>query len=383
MDKDLLKKWSAFNPVIINFGRGVRVDLKRELIGRQGIIVTSPRGKKQLKNDPVLGKIFVNNKQWLWIDDIQSNPEIVTLEKSILKFNNFTPEVVLAFGGGSVIDSAKVIAISMASKIYDIKKLLLDPDATNKRTIPLYAIPTTSGTGSETTPFATVWDHKDHRKYSLAGPAVYPYSAFVDSELTDGLPDLITVSTGLDAINQAAESIWNKNMTTLTEATAGRALKLGLTALHSLIKDPKDNNSRDDMAEASLLAGMAISQTHTSLCHSISYPLTTHFGIPHGLACAFTMPAVLRLNLSADDGRFIRLACLLNDNPKSTQYDLIKKFDALNKELCVSSHIKNFVGNIDQLLDLSIEMQTPGRSDNNLVSVDDSDIRNILKSSWG
>jgi hypothetical protein len=73
----------------------------------------------------------------------------------------------------------------------------------------------------------------------------------------------------------------------------------------------------------------------------------------------------------------------LNDNPKSTQYDLIKKFDALNKELCVSSHIKNFVGNIDQLLDLSIEMQTPGRSDNNLVSVDDSDIRNILKSSWG
>ena len=63
MDKDLLKKWSAFNPVIINFGRGVRVDLKRELIGRQGIVVTSPRGKKQLKNDPVLGKIFVNNKQ--------------------------------------------------------------------------------------------------------------------------------------------------------------------------------------------------------------------------------------------------------------------------------------------------------------------------------
>ena len=146
----------------------------------------------------------------------------------------------------------------------------------------------------------------------MAGPAVYPHTALVDSELSDNVPYEITLNTGLDAINQAAESIWNRNMTPMSEMLAHKALEKGMVALQGLQNDLKNPNLRDTMAEVSLIAGLAISQTRTSLCHAISYPLTAHFGIPHGLACAFTMPAVLRHNLTADDGRFQRLAKVLS-----------------------------------------------------------------------
>jgi alcohol dehydrogenase len=236
-------------------------------------------------------------------------------------------------------------------------------------------VPTTAGTGSEVTPYSTVWDYGSRKKYSLSGPAVYAYAAVVDPALTDELPKEVTLTTGLDAINQALESVWNRNATSLTISIAARALQLGLQSLPSLQMDGGNSVDRDNMAECSLLAGLAISQTRTALCHSISYPLTSHFNVPHGLACAFTMPPVFRLNRSFDDTRFKQLACCMGCQDID---ELDESVDRLVKELKVVERVRGFIPSMEKLRDLSSEMYTPGRADNNLAPVDENVITRIL-----
>jgi len=162
---------------------------------------------------------------------------------------------------------------------------------------------------------------------------------------------------------------------------ATRALQLGLQALPKIIEENGGPSERTRMAECSLLAGLAISQTRTALCHSISYPLTAHFGVPHGLACAFTMPAVLKLNLSVDDGRFESLAKCLKGRDASAK-DLLNIFNLLIDRLNVCSLVKKHVGEMADIISVSHEMFTQGRADNNLADASPEIIRNILTESW-
>jgi alcohol dehydrogenase len=202
--------------------------------------------------------------------------------------------------------------------------------------------------------------------------------AFVDADLTDSVPVYTTISTGLDAINQAAESIWNKNANSITLGYAIRALQLGFMALPKLARGVGEKADRDQMAEASVLAGLAISHTRTALCHSMSYPITAHFGVPHGLACAFTMPEVLKHNLSADDGRFRLLSEALVGS--SDVVKLVECFENLNFDLKVSEKVKEKVKSLDDLLKLESEMHTPERAGNNLRPV--RSVASIIKASW-
>ena len=179
------------------------------------------------------------------------------------------------------------------------------------------AIPTTSGTGAEVTPFATVWDHTNHKKHSLAGPHMYPRSALLDPSLTLSLPSEETLHTGLDATSHALESLWNHNRTPVSSVFAMRALSLIVDVLPSALEAPGDINHRSSMQEASLLAGLAISQTRTATAHAVSYPLTSHFDVPHGLACSFTLPVLLAANLpdlaseGLDEGVLLEVLTLL------------------------------------------------------------------------
>ena len=155
-----------------------------------------------------------------------------------------------------------------------------------------------------------------------------------------------------------------------------------MEALPTLLHDLENLNLRDIMAEVSLLAGLAISQTRTSLCHSISYPLTAHFGVPHGLACAFTMPAVLRHNLSANDGRFRRLAKLLCLEESESKEELLHLFDRLNQQLQVAKRVRAIVGSLEALIALREDMFTPGRANNVLANVNNEVLQSILIQAW-
>jgi phosphonate metabolism-associated iron-containing alcohol dehydrogenase len=377
--------WGFFNPLKINFGRGCRARLIYEFKGRRCLVVSSPRGRHQLESDMVLSAAINNADNCIWVDEIKPNPSLSCLQKYIDDLKGKSINCILALGGGSSIDSGKILAFGLSPLVdsTDIHNLIgLARNLPYGSSLPLYALPTTAGTGSEVTPFATIWDYAERKKLSLSGNPIYPYAAYIDPELMDTLPLDSTMYSGLDAINQAAESIWSKVMTPITEALSHRSLVLGFNALPELLENPRNFDMRDAMAEASLMAGLSISQTRTSLCHAISYPLTAHFGIPHGLACAFTMPAVLKRNIKeSNDGRFKRLAMELISEKADTS-DLLKKFDQFNIQLKIASQIRQSIGSLEALFELSDQMFSPGRSDNTLIKVDEKMIREILRESW-
>lgn len=372
--------WRFHNPVELNVGRGCRERLVERVSDSRILVVTTPRGRQQLEADSILSG-FLEQNLITWTDTVSENPGLAYLQHEIVRLVASDFDAVVAFGGGSSMDAAKVINVATAPECRGVPlKQLIDEPAVHRQAkpTPLHTVSTTSGTGSEVTPFATVWDYDAKKKLSLAGPAVWPTAAYVDAALTDTVPTDATISTGLDAINQAFESTWNRSANPITLGYATRALQLGMPALLKLASGSGTPSDRNDMAEASLLAGLAISHTRTALCHSISYPLTMHFDVPHGLACAFTMPAVLRANLAADDGRFSNLAAALTGD--SAHFGLVAWVDRLNAELAVAERVRNLVPSLDVLLALQGEMWTPGRADNNLVQIDSLD--EVLRGAW-
>lgn len=373
--------WMFHNPVRIRFGRGCRSWLADELTGCRLLVVTTQRGRQQLVTDVLLARL-IETSDVIWIDRVRENPGVNDLQKEIDSLKGERFDAALAFGGGSSIDAAKVLVAALAPECEALRltEMLADVELLGTVTQkPLYAVPTTSGTGSEVTPFATVWDYEYRKKMSLASANIFPYAACVDPELTDTVPLEVTLSTGLDAINQAAESIWNRNATDLTICYANRALHLGLSSLPRIVRGDGGAIVRDALAECSLLAGLAISHTRTALCHSMSYPITAHFGVPHGLACAFTMVSVLRHNLKADDGRFLRLAASLTG--REDVGALERLFESLVSDARVKERVLARVGRQEALLALAPEMLTPGRADNNLAPVTPKDIERILMDS--
>ena len=235
------------------------------------------------------------------IDTIAENPTVQRLAAldPVLEQWRGSGIAVVAIGGGSVLDSAKAVAAALASglQMRAVCELAragepLPPDAVLP---PLFCVPTTAGTGSEVTRTATLWD-ANGCKYSLSDDRLYPRAAILDPELTVTQPDAITLSSGIDALSHAMESIWNTHHNPISDAFARDAIARIWNAL-PLALAGTDLPARAELQTAALLAGMAISATRTALAHSISYPLTGRFGLRHGLACGFTLPHVAAFTL--------------------------------------------------------------------------------------
>ncbi len=206
-------------------------------------------------------------------------------------------EAVIAVGGGSVIDVAKGAAYCCrhGHRPFGI------PAMSSGGPLSMIAVPTTAGTGAEVTPFATFWDLSSKQKLSLDHPSMFPEDALVDPELTASMPPELTAATGMDALTQACEAYWNVNAGPTSDGHALRAVKLLADGLVRAVRDGQDRSARSDVALGSLSAGLAFSNTRTTACHSLSYPMTIHWGVPHGRAVGITLPEVLALNAAAMD----------------------------------------------------------------------------------
>lgn len=372
------KPWSFHNPTQVHFGAGCRSALAPCVQGRKALVVTTRRGRQQFMADPVLGKLDAGLE---WVDSVTPNPGLAETQAEIDRLASQHFDCVIAFGGGSAMDAAKALAAALAPGLArrDLAALIADPAA--RLTLPLlpvHAVTTTSGTGAEVTPFATIWDHAAKKKLSLASPRLFPQTAIVDPELTCGLPRDATFSTGLDALNQALESVWNRNRSPVTALMAGRAVGLALAALPRLHASLDDHGARAWIAEASLLAGLCISQTRTAICHSISYPLTAHFGVPHGYACAYTMGAVARLCLRGAPEGLNEIAPLAGHANAEALVDALQS--VLNL-LDLRASVRAQLGDDDAVLALRGEMFTPGRSDNFVLPVTHELLADVLADS--
>lgn len=310
------------------------------------------------------------------LDWVTPNPALKDLEDNFHQLREQQLDYVVALGGGSVIDTAKAYSLLPSLKdAYAIRRHLEEKESLllDKR-IPLVAIPTTSGTGSEVTPFATLWDMERRKKYSLTSPYLFPEQAILDPYLTLDLPGDITLSSGLDALSHALESVWNHNANPLTRLYSFQATRLLLQNLHLVCYTP-DLTSRTRMMEASLFAGLAISGTRTALAHSISYPITAHFGLPHGLACSFTLPQVMKYNQEADTGELLDLANFLGF---STLDALVQEIERVFTLLGLSDELKKYLPSLEAIISLSSQMITPGRMENNIREAGVQDIEKIL-----
>ncbi len=214
--------------------------------------------------------------------DFSSNPRIEDIERGIALVQKERPDIIVAVGGGSVMDMAKIINV-----------LAVQKEPITMRGMPLVAIPTTAGTGSEVTQFAAFYI--DKTKHSLDHPYVRPDYAIVDPMLAYTLPPRITASTGMDALSQAIESYWNIYATDESKKYAREAIVLAHNHLKDAVQNPS-SKSREAMARAAYLAGKAINITRTTACHAVSYPMTAHFGIPHGHAVALTLGSMFEYN---------------------------------------------------------------------------------------
>jgi alcohol dehydrogenase len=370
---------NKFNKTKIIFGNNTRSNLAKLIKKKNVLIVCSKRAKKEIIIDEKLN--FIKNNKVFWIEDVQPNPTLDYLEKKNKLFKKRKFDYIVAIGGGSVIDSAKVLSLLFSfQRKKTIKTIIEDIDnlKINNR-YKIIALPTTSGTGSEVTPYATVWDKKNKKKLSVSHKSLLPTLAIVDPMLTYGLPKQLTINTGLDALNQAFESIWNKNANKLTVVYAYKSIKLSLSALAKINKNINDKKSRSELARASLYAGICISQTRTSICHSISYPLTAYFGIPHGLACAFTMCAVINYVNKKNINFFDKLANNLKLNSGKIPEIKIKK---LFYNLKIKEKNKYYIKSKKKLFSLKRYMQTSGRSDNFIYPVNENFLDLILKKSY-
>ena len=231
-------------------------------------------------------------------NDIEPTPTIEGIKKALNLFRKGNYDLIIAMGGGSVLDIGKSVSIFSTNKgkieDYILKKLKI-----NRKGTPLILIPTTTGTGSEATHFAVVFI--DKTKYSLADPNyIYANYVIVDPELTYTLPKRVTAYTGMDALSQGIESYWNINSTDVSKKFAKKAIELVINNLLKAVNNPNEE-SRYNMALAANYAGKAINITKTTACHAISYPITSYFNVPHGHAVALTLPSMIVFNSEVNE----------------------------------------------------------------------------------
>tara|TARA_Y100000310_G_scaffold239808_1_gene243541 strand:+ start:3868 stop:5004 length:1137 start_codon:yes stop_codon:yes gene_type:complete len=276
------------------FANGAIVNLKKILLDCEPKNIFLVTGKKSYENSGAKESIEILLKDVgvVRFSDFETNPQFSDIQRGVDYFREGNYDLVIAVGGGSVIDVAKSINILSANP-KDLFSYIEKKEKIRIRGKPLIAIPTTSGSGSEATHFSVVY--RDKIKYSLADPIILPDYAIVDPDLTMSMSKDLTASTGMDALSQAIESFWNINSTEESKEYSKKAIEFIMSNLEKAVNDPSEK-SREAMAKASNLAGKAINITQTTASHAVSYPITSYFNIPHGHAAGLTIPQMMVYN---------------------------------------------------------------------------------------
>tara|TARA_B100000780_G_scaffold222692_1_gene161790 strand:- start:141 stop:1274 length:1134 start_codon:yes stop_codon:yes gene_type:complete len=256
------------------------------------------------------------------------NPKLEEVIKGINIFKEFKPDIVVCIGGGSVIDIAKLIN-ALGSQNNDDYVKIIKENKLKTNGLPLIAIPTTSGTGSESTHFAVVYI--DGVKFSLSHASILPTVAIVDPELSFNTSSYLAACTGMDALSQAVESYWSNGATKESLIYASEAISLINKSFVKSIK-LKDLDAICDMSKASNLAGQAINISKTTAPHAISYGITATFSIPHGHAVALTLGRFFEIN-SDSQNKFSRETSNIKDHLLKMN-NLFKLFNASSGKEC-------------------------------------------------
>lgn len=326
---------------------------------------------------PVFSKLIEDHRNFKICPRVfkESNPTVEQLFDIYQETKQFRPSAVVAVGGGSIMDVGKSLCCLYGSEIADVdglREMIREKNYTAPKARWI-GIPTTAGTGSEATCWATIWDPSQDAKRSVENQENYAYAALVDPELAEGMPLRLAVSSALDAVAHAVESYWAKGTNCVSKALALNAVQVIMRHLEELLSGQE--GAHDAMAQGSMLAGLAFSNTKTTACHSISYPLTMHYNIPHGTAVSMLLGPVFRMNAEAIEDR----GALLQALGVSGAEELKERIDSILRRSGQPCSLHAWgVGREDlpHLAELGI---TKGRADNNPVEVTAENILSVLE----
>jgi alcohol dehydrogenase class IV len=313
-----------------------------EVLGKFGLsrplVVTDPFMVKSRHVQNCLDPLVAAGIAVTVFSDTVPDPTDTVVESGVAVLNGGDYDCLIGFGGGSPIDTAKAMAILAAGggKMRDYKA----PVAADKAKLPVIAIPTTAGTGSECTRFTVITDTERDEKMLIAGLGALPLAAIVDYELTYSVPARTTADTGIDSFTHALEAFVSKRANPFSDALALAAMELIGRHLRTAYAEPRNAAAREGMMLGATQAGLAFSNSSVALVHGMSRPIGAHFHVPHGLSNAMLLPAITRYSLSGAEARYAEASrrvgfAAATDTDSVAAARLITGLEAWNKELSV------------------------------------------------
>ncbi|MEM1569271.1 MAG: iron-containing alcohol dehydrogenase [Candidatus Bathyarchaeia archaeon] len=372
--------FTFYTPTRVIFGRGKLQELGAcvNRLGDRALLVT---GKTFARRYGYLEQLTFNMEssgvKVSVFDKVEQNPSFETVELGASVCRSLNVDFIVGFGGGSVIDAAKAIAL-LSIKNGDVRNYIY-PYVVEDEVLPVVAIPTTCGTGSEVTRYSLLLDLKAKRKVVVAGYPLIPKIAIIDPDVLKYLPKSLTVYTALDAFSHAIEAYWSKSSQPLSDLFALECMKIIIRDLKNASCKPE---ARDSLHYASLLGGLAINCAGTTVIHGLGYYLTTHHGVHHGLANSIFLPLALMFNAPVVVDKVIRLLDYLGFKYESSDEavnKLVEMIVKLQTELGVPKSLRS-LGVKENEVDIFVyeTMQYRRNLENNPRSVSEDDIRRFF-----
>ncbi|MFE5323241.1 phosphonoacetaldehyde reductase [Paenibacillus sp. NPDC056579] len=373
-----------YNPVAVSFGAPSAQAFADKLQSRYADaerVLLLTRGGDVEKSEclqPVMN--FLSGKETLLVEVTLYNPNVTDILNLKQKIEPFDFELIIAIGGGSVMDAAKALSALQRRMVHTAAEVREAITGESYREMPQFTpwigIPTTSGTGSEVTCWATVWDEECGSKYSVSDVRLYAAAALILPELTVTMPLRLSVATALDALCHATEAYWSVHTNAITRVYSLQAIERIRGTLPLLIEQPDNLEWREQLSMASVFAGLAFSNTRTTACHSISYPLTMLYGIDHGIAASITLAAVLKHNFAA----LIEPEKLLHAYGAATAEEVDSFIQSIYKLYGLPNRLSQYGVTVEGIRSLVSLSYTKGRMDNNPVEISPEELEHMLVS---
>jgi acetaldehyde dehydrogenase/alcohol dehydrogenase len=344
-------------PSKVFFKRGCLPVALTELAGKKRAFVVTDRPLYELGiAERVTTELKKNGMATEVFYEVNPDPDLATARKGLERMRAFNPDVIVAVGGGSPMDAAKIMWLmyehpearfeDLAMRFMDIRKRIYTFPKLGVKAI-LVAIPTTSGTGSEVTPFAVITDEKTGRKYPIADYELTPTMAICDADLAMGMPKRLTAYSGIDALTHALEAFVAVTSTDYTDGLALEAARLLFEYLPAAYRNGQDGKAREKVHNASTMAGMAFANAFLGLCHSMAHKLGGMHHVPHGLANALLINEVIRYN--SDDAPRKQAAFPQYEYPQAkARYARVARYLGLRGETD-DQLVEALIGAIDDL----------------------------------
>lgn len=361
--------WNYKQPVEIIFGSG-RISELNELISQydKPLLVSDPF----FKTNGLIDRIKkIANIEYVF-SNVSANPDVTEVDECSRLIRENGIDVIIALGGGSSLDLAKAASIAADS----IEPFHNGEKAVPETHLPVIAIPTTSGTGSEVTCVSVLTNRRTGKKSPIVSQSFYPKTALIDPELSYSLPPAVTASTGIDVLCHAVEGYWSKAHQPICDALAVYAVKLVFEYLPKAYAEPNNKTAREKMAEASVIAGLAFTLPKTTSSHACSFPLTGIYHIPHGEACELTLDYFVRIN-----GSDAHTQSLINELGYSNADRFAEDIVKLKKRLGLRIGLSDFNIGDDDIQQLVKRSHHPNLNNNPVEITDDIlfDLYRILR----